>query len=388
MVFSRRTFFVHLLGLIASTVLFSCKEDPELPSAELPRTEMTEVIEDKPVQPITETIHGQGYLDSIPIVYDTTFLIDGVKHTLHIVLQLNGKDTVWHSEGPYEYENKRYIDRYWGRDVIYRFQLKDANGKTVWNKRFTKKDFTKTLGGIVAQSNMHLPQFKTYLTSTQQLILTQHFWRPESDIGIQGILYFDLKGNAEINYHCLYGSAGSDCDVYYSPDSSFLMTCTEIITRTGKKVPIQQDHSLVAGNMFIGDRHAFVSYVFDKDTSAFGGRLYDWNGNLLKEIDFAGYEQILSYNLPHLFYEKLRRYYFVDESNKCIWMIPEKNPSAIESYPFSRIRYKPSKFALDTLLILSNEVNKHRFGIDASGNVRTHQVGDYREEWQFFDEMK
>lgn len=386
--FNRSTFLVHLLVLVTSTLLFSCKEDPELPNAELPRVEEREVIEGEPILPITETIHGQWYLDSIPIQYDTTFLIDGMKHTLYISLQLNGKDTIWHKEEPYVYANKRYVDRYWGRDVIYRFQLTDMNGNTLWNKRFTKKDYLKSLGGIVAQSNMYLPEFKTYLSSTKQLILTQHFWRPESDIGIQGIIYFNLKGDSEINYHCLYGSSGSDCDVNYSPDSSFLMTCTEIITRNGSRVNIQQDNSWVAGNMFIGDRYAFVSYVFDKDTSAYGGRLYNWNGKLIKEIEFSGYEQILSFNLPYVLLKKFGRYYFVDEQNESVLMIPEADPLSFKKYPFETVSFPPDQMVLDTSVVLEKEVNDHQLGIDEKGDVVTYQIGDWTGKWRFFNEKE
>ena len=159
MVFNRSIFLVQLLVLVTSTLLFSCKDDPELPNAELPRVEETEVIDTAPVLPTVYSEYGQSYVDSIPEYFDTTFIASGKRFSLHIELKLNGKDTVFCDEPPYEKNGKLYVTRYSGRDIIYQFHLKNEKNKTLWKKELTKKDYFKDLGTIVAQSNMWMPTF-------------------------------------------------------------------------------------------------------------------------------------------------------------------------------------------------------------------------------------
>jgi len=368
-------------------VLSSCTEEPKLPNEHLSKAETPEIVKSELILDTIYAEYGQGHVDSIPQSYDTTFLINDDEHTLHISLKLNGNKTV-HVDETYKKDNKIHVSRYYGRDIIYQFHLTNANHKTVWKKRFTKKDYFEELGSIVAQSNIHLPEFKTYLATTKQLILTQYFWVPESDVGVQGILFFDLSGNSEIKYHCWYGSGGSDCDVIYSPDSSFLLTCSEIITNKGRSIDIQQQNSVIAGNMIIGNQHVFASYAFYNDTSALGGRIYDRNGKVICEFKFSGYGGALGYTLPRHYLKKFGRYYFVDEQNKFLLMIPEKNPAALKKYPFKKLRYDPNELDLDTTLVIQKEVSDHRFGIDSLGEVRTYQVGDYTKKWKFFDDAE
>lgn len=329
--------------------------------------------------------YGQSYVDSIPKSSDTTFLIDGKRHTLHLQAELHGNDTIMYAEKPYLNGKKVYINSYFGRDVKYTFSLLDSNDHRLWEKTLFKKDYLKDLGSIVTQSNIWLPEFKAFTHSTNQLILTQVFMVPDSDVGIEGILFFDVDGNHRLDYHRWYGSSGSDCEVIYSKDSTWLLTCSEIISPDGNSTPIGRKESTIAGNLFIGNDHAFVSYVFE-DSTAQGGRLYNKNGTIVKEIQFDGYSGALGYTLPFVYSEKHRRYYFVDEPNKCFLIIPEDTPASLKTIPFSKIRRKPEN-ETQHILIIKTEVSDHQFGIDKSGEVRAHQLKIYGEEWKFFDEV-
>lgn len=386
--FNRSTFLVLLLFLITSTLLFSCKDDPELPNSELPRVEEREVIDDTgPVLPTVYSGYGQSYVDSIPQYFDTTFVALGKRYSLHIELKLNGEDTVFCDEPPYEKNGKLYVTRYSGRDIIYQFHLKNAKNQTLWKKELTKKDYFKDLGTIVAQSNMWMPTFETFLPATQQLVLTQDFWVPDSDFGVQGILFFDLTGNYQIKYHMGHGGSNGECGVVYSSDSSFLLTCSELISENGKVTNIHRKYSDVAGNMVIGD-YAFVSYAFVKDTSALGGRLYNAQGKIVKEFEFDGYGGALGYMLPRIYLPKFGRYYFVDEQNESVLMIPEADPLSFKKYPFETVSFPPDQMVLDTSVVLEKEVNDHKLGIDEKGDVVTYQIGDWTGKWRFFNEKE
>lgn len=372
-----------VLFVISIFLLFSCKDNAALPNKEIVEEEIFENSKTETVLDTVYVCYGQSYVDSIPLQFDTTFYIDEAEYTLHLSQRLNGNDTVYYDEKPHKKGNTIRIHRFSGHDVIYQFRLSDSKDKTVWKKQFTKKDYMKELGSIVAQSNMHLPEFKTYFTPTKQLVLTQSFWMPDSDVGVQGILFFDLNGKSNIKYHCWYGSSGSECDVTYSPDSSFLLTCSEIIGFDGKKTDVTRDDAWLAGSMIIGDNCVFTSYAFGSDTSALGGRLYNGKGKLLREFEFDGYGGALGYMLPRKYLEEFRRYYFVDDQNKFVLMIPEDNPTSFKKYPFEELRYQPSELELDTILILPKEVNDHRFGVDSLGEVRTYQVGHFDGKWKF-----
>ncbi len=386
--------FKHYIVLLKTLALFictlfllSCKEDSELPNPNLPQAEVQEVIKSAPILDTVYAEYGQSYIDSIPKYFDTTFLAAGKQYTFQISLKLKGNDTVYYDETPYKKEGKIHVTRYSGRDIIYQFHLSNARNQTLWKKEFTKKDYFKDLGSIVVQSNMWVPEFQTFLPATQQLVLTQDFWVPDSDFGVQGILFFDLNGNYQINYHMGHGGSNGECEVVYSPDSSFLLTCSELISKDGKVTDIHRKYSDVAGNMVIGD-HAFVSYAFREDTAALGGRLYNKQGKIVKEFKFDGYGGALGYSLPRIYLEKFGRYYFVDEQNQFVLMIPEKNPTAFKKYTFKQLRYDPSELNLDTTVILVKEVSDHRFGVDSLGEVKTYQTSDYTREWKFFDEKE
>ncbi|MFK7787339.1 MAG: hypothetical protein AB8B56_19605 [Crocinitomicaceae bacterium] len=372
-----------VVWFISVLVFLSCKEDSTLPND---KTIEEEAFERSEIETILDTIYldqGQSYIDSKSLQFDTTFLIEGVEYTLHLSQKLHENDTVYYDEKPIKKGNTIRVHRYSGRDIIYQFHLTDSKNNTVWKRQFTKKDYMKELGSIVAQSNMHLPELKTYFSHTKQLVLTQSFWVPDSDVGVQGILFFDLDGNSEFKYHCWYGSSGGECDVSYSPDSSFLLTCSEIIASNGKKTDVTRNDAFLAGSMIIGDRHVFASYAFGSDTSALGGRLYNGEGKLIKEFEFDGYGGALGYMLPRKYLTEFGRYYFVDEQNKFLLMIPESDPTKFKKYPFEELQYHPSELELDTILVLEKEVFDHRFGIDSLGAVRTYQVGDYTGVWKF-----
>ena len=373
------------LALISLLTLFliSCKDESKLSSKDLIEEDTMESVEKETISDTTYLHSGQAYVDSASLQFDTTFLIEGMEYTLHLSQKLNGNDTVFYDEKPVKKGNTIQIYRFSGHDVIYQFHLSDSNNKTVWKKQFTKKDYMKELGSIVAQSNMHLPQLKTYFSPTKQLVLTQSFWVPDSDVGVQGILFFDLKGTSEFKYHCWYGSSGSECEVTYSPDSSLLLTCSEIIAFDGKRTDITRDDAWLAGNITIGNNHVFASYAFGSDTSALGGRLYNGKGKILKEFQFDGYGGALGYTLPRKYLKEFGRYYFVDEQNKFVLMIPENNPTNFKKYTFEKLRFDPNYLELDTTLVLEKEVSDHRFGIDSLGEVRTYQVGDFTGEWKF-----
>jgi hypothetical protein len=245
----------------------------------------------------------------------------------------------------------------------------------------------KSLGSIVAQSNMILPQFRTFVKSTGQIVLTQHFWVPDSDVGVEGILFFQQDGRHQIKYHRWYGSSGSECEVRYNRDSSCLLTCTEILPKSGARVSIERDGATIAGNMFIGNEHVFVSYAFQKDTTAHGGRIYNTQGKLLREFQFDGYSGALSYEIPNVYVSRYKRYYFVDKSNKSFMVISEDAPAQLKKIPFSSIRKMPSMNE-DTLVTLKTEVLEHQLGLRKDGNVYAHRMRLYGDNWKYSDEIK
>lgn len=366
-------------------VFYACKAE-KAPTKIYGSEKNDESFEQEPITYDTiHSIYGQSYVDSIPKSMDTTFLIDGKRHTLRLEAELHGNDTISYDEEPYLRGEKVHAVRYYGRDVKYTFSLLDSSNHLLWEKTLFKSDYLNDLGSIVTQSNMWLPGFKTYLSSTNQLILIQVFSVPDSDVGVEGILFFDIDGQYRMDFHKWYLSGESECEVIYSADSSWLLTCSEIISPNGKSTSIKNKKATIAGNLFIGKDHAFVSYVFD-DASALGGRLYNKNGKIVKEIKFDGYSGALGYELPFVYSEKHRRYYFVDEPNKCFLIIPEETPAALKTIPFSKVRRIPENETQD-IFIIRTEVSDHQFGIDESGEIRAHQSKIYGEEWKFFDEV-
>jgi len=329
---------------------------------------------------------GQSYLDSIPHSSDTTFLIDGEQHTLQIRLKLHKKDTVYYDE-PYAENESIEIVRYFGRDVQYLFRLLDSKGTQIWKKTYYKKDYMSELGSLVAQSNMHLPKFETYLESTGQMVLTQFFGVPSGDTGIEGLLLFTKSGRASIQFHQWYGSSGGECEVAYSADSSCLLTCSEIITSTGT-TSLKRKGATMAGTLFVGSSHIFVAYVFDKDRTALGGRLYSTSGKLVKEFEFDGYSGGLGYNVPRTYLEQVGNYYFVDEPNKFLMVIPENAPVALKKVPFSSVRVAPNPTIHDTIIMIETEWSQHKIGLNSKGEIRAHQMRYYGDEWKFYDEIK
>jgi hypothetical protein len=267
-----------LLKLVASflalTILFSCSETKK-PSNVSSKEEVKPIAKnDIPVYDTIVSTYGQDHIITNAISFDTTFLIDGKPHTLLIELELNGNDTVYIDES-YLKDSVVRTNRYTGRDVKYLFRLYDSEDNELWKKVFYKKQYMNKFGSLVAQSNIRLPEFETYLQPTNQIVLTQVFGVPGSDVGIEGILYFNTNGDSEMKFHRWWGSSGSECEVKYSQDSSCLLTCSEIITSKGKKISLIREGATIAGNMFIGESHVFVSYDFNSKSTELQGRLYN-----------------------------------------------------------------------------------------------------------------
>lgn len=369
-------------------LLVSCREDEQKTQSKPKPKENVVVVEDGSAYDTIVDSYGQGYLDSIPDSKDTTFLINGEPHTLHIELKLNGTDTVSYDEKPILKDSVVRIHRYYGRDIEYLFRLYDSEDNQLWEKVFYKKEYMKELGSIVAQSNMRMPNFETYLASTDQVVLTQVFAVPDSDVGVEGILYFENNGDCQMKFHRWYMSGGSECSVQPSKDNKCLLTCSEIITAKGKTISLKRPNATIAGNMFIGNSHIFVSYVFDNDSKELGGRLYNSDGKLVKEFDYQGYSGALSYEIPVIHINKYGKYYFVDETNNCFHVISENSPSSVKRIAFSSLRVAPDPSIQDTVLEMSSEIINHKFGLNLNGDIEAHQMKLYGGVWQFYDEIK
>lgn len=367
-------------------LLFSCGGDVKPQNPKGAETDAKEEMAYVTAQDTVLKYFGQNHLDSIPLSSDTTFLIDGEQFTLRMELALYKQDTVYYDE-PFVNDESVEIVRYYGRDVQYVFQLLDSKDAQVWKKTFRKKDYMEELGSIVAQSNMHLPRFETFLKHTGQIVLTQEFNVPESCTGLEGLLLFTKSGDAKIKFHRSFGSSGGECDVQYSSDSTCLLTCAEIITSKGT-TSLEREGANLAGNMFVGKSHIFAAYVFCDESSSLGGRLYTTSGKLVKEFVFDGYSAGLGYNLPRTYNDQVEKYYFVDEPNKFLMIIPENNPVAIQKVPFSKVRVAPNPQVHPNIVLIETEVSQHKIGLNAKGEIIAHQMRHYGDEWKFYDEIK
>ncbi|MFT6246737.1 MAG: hypothetical protein ACJA0U_003301 [Salibacteraceae bacterium] len=372
---------------LALATLFSCSESTKNPVESSKKVVLIIANKDVPSYDTILSIYGQSYVNATPLSLDTTFLIDGEPHTLLIQLQLSGEDTVYYDEHSLK-DSLVKTYRYTGRDVKYLFRLYDSEDNELWETVFYKKQYMKELGSIVVQSNMMLPEFETYLEPTNQIVLTQVFAVSDSDVGVEGILYFDRNGDSEINFHNWWSSSAADCKVKYAQDSSCLLACSAIITSKGKSISLIREGATIAGNMFIGESHVFVAYAFNSASTELQGRLYNTSGEIVKEFEFEGYSGALSYTIPVVHLNKFGLYYFVDEPNECFHIISENSPTSIKKVPFSSIRLAPETNIHDSILEISTEVSEHRFGINDRGEIVAHQMKYYGDTWYFYDEIE
>ncbi|MFT6984126.1 MAG: hypothetical protein ACJAUD_002906 [Crocinitomicaceae bacterium] len=376
-----------IVSFLALSILYSCSESEK--RQESSSKKEVKAIAKKGI-PTYDTIvlaYEQDNFKTNPISSDTTFLINGEPHTLLMKLELNGNDTVYCDESDLK-NDTILVTCYTGNNIKYLFRLYDSGDNELWEKVFYKKEYIKELGGIVIQSNMMLPEFETYLESTKQIVLTQNFGIPQSDVGVEGILKFNTNGDCEIKFHRWGISSAGECEVQYSQDSSCLLTCSEIITSKGKKISLIREGATIAGNMFIGESHVFVSYDFNSKRTELQGRLYNTSGKIVKEFEFEGYSGALSYTIPVVHLNKFGLYYFVDQPNECFHIIPENSPTSIKKVPFSSIRLAPKTNIHDSILEISTEVSEHRFGINARGEIVAHQMKHYGDAWSFYDEIE
>jgi hypothetical protein len=92
--------------------------------------------------------------------------------------------------------------------------------------------------------------------------------------------------------------------------------------------------------------------------------------------------------LPRIYLPKFGRYYFVDEQNESVLMIPEADPLSFKKYPFETVSFPPDQMVLDTSVVLEKEENDLKLGIDEKGDVVTYQIGDWTGKWRFFNEKE
>ncbi len=375
--------FALLIG--GTALLMSCKSEPETINETPPIAEAVQPVADSKYDTVRKYF-GQSFIEDVPLHSDTNIIIDDVLHTFEIDLSLKD-DTVFYDEESIQ-NDVVYIYRYSGRDIEYTFRLIDGNRNLRWEKKLSKKDYMKELGSIVAQSNMSLPEFHTFYPENNQLLMTHVFWVPDSDVGVEGLVTIDKWGVENIKYNRWYGSSGSQCEFQYSPDSSCLLTCSELWTSTGKRVSLRMDSTDMAGNLFIGKDHILVTYSIDysiADHNKLGGRLYNTSGTLIKEFDYKGVSGALSYEIPYLFHEDLGQYYFVDETSECFHQISLEAPWKIRKVPFSTIRNVVDE---DIQGEIQTEGIQHKIGLDSSGIIQSHQMRYYGEDWQFYDQIK
>lgn len=329
---------------------------------------------------------GQSYTDYSSHNLDTSFIYKSTRYRFRVQLDVMS-DTVCYDERPFKENNKIHINRYTGPNIKYSYELCDSLGKRIWKKEFDKRFFTPKLGSIVAQSNPILPEFHNVFQPTREILLIQNFGVPDSDVGVQGSLYFSLKGTEHLKFNSWYGSSNSDCELSYNSDSSIFLTCTEFKNSKGKTFSLELDSLQIGGTLLLDNKFIFAcydDYDLKKRTHA---RIYDSNGKLLKKFKYEGLTGALGYVIPFYFYEPLNMYYFVDENLECFHIITLNGSVNVSNTPFRKVKKVINESLENKTIEISTEINNHLISVNKSGEIVAHQIQVDENERKFFDDL-
>lgn len=379
---------IYFIAFISSILTFSCTNKQS--SNKIPKQEANN---NSPLESKTEEIYdtlinlyGQSYIEFDSKRMDTLFSYNGQEYTLSIRLELQN-DTVCFDEASYIKNGKIHIDRYTGRNIKYYYELKDKNGNRKWLKVRDKRYFMAELGSIVAQSNPLLPRYFSVFKPTNQIALLQNFWVPDTDIGVQGALYFSMNGSDQLTFNSWYGSSNSDCELSYNSDSSVILACTEFKNSQRKTISLKLDSLTIGGTMFLGDKYVFICYDDYEQNKRTHARIYSIDGRLIKEFKYQGLSGGLGYEIPFYFFEPLNTYYFVDESLECFHTITLNSNINVTNTPFRKVKKVIKEGSENKTIELSTEINNHLISINKSGEIVAHQIQVDEYERKFFDDL-
>lgn len=311
-------------------------------------------------------IHQSDYVEALAEKKDTLFTIDDKQYTLECSTVMDTFKKVSYTMFSTTKDGKVKRSDYIGYSISYHISLRETNGKTLFSKTFTKKDFEGVVGkDALAQAISELPVFYGYHPGFKALLFTLDFMRPETDIGDQCFFMIGMDGKViEKSYNNSYGGGGPDGTIEVPRNSKFVVTCAKILNTNGKVIDLSEKGKSLAHVKLINDKTILVVYDTGEENPKDNARLIDNNGKVHKAFTYKGYYDMLGYVVPSYFEKITGTYILLDEQLSNIRILPTANPMATFIVPFEKLKNIDANPDNEVTFDINTETSEQTFAMD------------------------
>ncbi|WP_160328207.1 hypothetical protein [Solirubrum puertoriconensis] len=324
--------------------------------------------------------------------HDTTFYIGQQRYRLLLRAETDStKPLVAVTEGivgPFYAEDTatfRLTHRVRGYEGGQTITLLDPTGRQVFRRHLAKADFYNTVGrDIVTVSAPERPCFIGYHAPSQTLVFTIPVGIPDSDVSRNCVLTVGLDGRVrQLTAGSWMGGEGPDCEAQLLADGTVL-NCEELRRPNGTSVKLKKpDASLIAA-LPLTDTTLFTVYRYGHYREFLGAdslKDYEWvaakhlrnapnafvlntQGQIRQQFRYAGYYEVLDYEVPRRYVWQTHSYYLLDEA-RGVHVLDKHNPARVTEVRFQQMqRFRNPQRPDEVRFVMETETARFAFYVD------------------------
>ncbi|WP_162910781.1 hypothetical protein [Hymenobacter oligotrophus] len=269
--------------------------------------------------------------------------------------------------------------------------LFDAAGRQVFRRRLGKADFYKAVGrDIVTVSAPERPRFIGYHAPSQALVFTVPVGIPDSDVSRICALTLGLDGRVrQLTAGRWTGGEGPDCEVKLLADGTVL-NCEELRRPDGTSVRLKKPNATLIAALPLTDTTLFTLYRYGYYREVLGAdslKDYEWvadkhlrnspnafvlntKGQIRQQFCYAGYYEVLDYEVPRRYVWQTHSYYLLDEA-RGVHVLDKHNPARVTEVRFQQMqRFRKPQRPTEVRFVMGTETARFAFYADPAQPTR------------------